>query len=221
MENSKKIILYIIISAIIFIFFILFYIFFKSDKVDQVTKKEEESIREKIKDFYLDAPKPNMDPEEVLKLWPDLQNPPKQDPEEIDRQWVDFSRKYPNNFYIPTKYLNLSEEQLQERQKQLEIFTDLESRYASIKAKYKKNTNTNVDGPDAPKDSPITPDEQRQYFNYKIHELQSRIELIEYWLENQKDQLDSQQLEIANQDLSTWKKELEEYKKLLKDIPQK
>ncbi len=217
MEKSKKLLVYGVIIATIVIFFVLFFFFFQTEKVDQIAQQEE-SITEKVRDLYLDAPKPDMDPEEVLKLWPDLQNPPKYDPDEVERQWIDFARKYPNNFYIPTKYLNLTEEQLQERQKQLEIFTDLEARIASLKAKY-KNVDTSVEGPDTPKEPTVSPEDQRQYFKYKIHELQSRIELVEYWLENQKDGLDPQQIEIANQDLSQWKKELEEYKNLLKNIP--
>lgn len=199
---------------------VLFYIFCLNQKKKEIAQNEQETpYKQEKQELYLDVPKPNLDPEEVFKLWPDLQNPQKVNKEEIEKQWIEFARKYPNNFYIPTKYLNLTEEQLQQRQKELETFTYLESKYASIKSKLNKEAQPGVNGPEAIKEINPEPEEQRTYFQYKVKELQSRIELIEYWLENEGANLNSQQKELAEQDLQQWKKELNEYNKLLKEIP--
>jgi len=220
MNNKKKLIIGISLLILI-VLGIMIYLLLKPEKKEEISQDKPKipTLREE-KDFYADAPKPNLDPEEVFKLWPDLQNPHKVNKEEIEKQWMDFAQRYPNNFYIPTKYLNLTEEQLKERQKQLETFTFLESKYASLKVKLNKNAQIGKDGPEEIEEE-INPEEQRIYFNYKIQELQSRIELVEYWLENQGESIDPQQKQIASQDLMEWKKELEEYKKLLKEIPQK
>lgn len=219
--NNKKNLIIGISLLILIVLGIIIYLLLKPEKKEEISQdKPKIPTLQEEKDFYADAPKPNLDPEEVFKLWPDLQNPQKVNKEEIEKQWMDFVQRYPNNFYIPTKYLNLTEEQLKERQKQLETFTFLESKYASLKVKLNKNAQIGKDGPEEIEEE-INPEEQRIYFNYKIQELQSRIELVEYWLENQGESIDPQQKQIASQDLMEWKKELEEYKKLLKEIPQK
>lgn len=220
---DKKKLIIIITVIIILTIGILFYLLLQPKKNDEIVQNEIPNFPntpQTEQEYYPDAPKPNLDPEEVFKLWPDLQNPQTVNKEEIEKQWLDFARKYPDNFYIPSKYLNLSEEQLKERQKTLETFTALESKYASLKVKLNKNAKPGVDGPDVPEKPTINPEEQRIYFTYKIKELQSRIELIEYWLKNQSENIDSQQKELAQQDLKQWKKELEEYQKLLKEIPE-
>ncbi len=209
--------------VVIFIFIItvvsiILYLLLKPEKQEIAQNEQETPLQEKKQELYLDAPKPNLDPEEVFKLWPDLQNPQKVNKEEIEKQWIEFARKYPNNFYIPTKYLNLTEEQLQQRQKELETFTYLESKYSAFKSKLNKEAKPGIDAPEI-KEISIEPEEQQIYFQYKIKELQSRIELIEYWLENEGNNLTSQQKELAEQDLQQWKKELNEYNKLLKEIP--
>ena len=216
--NNKKTMILVSLFIIIVISFIL-YLLLKSEKKEITQNEQETPYKQEKQELYLDAPKPNLDPEEVFKLWPDLQNPQKVNKEEIEKQWIEFARKYPNNFYIPTKYLNLTEEQLQQRQKELETFTYLESKYASIKSKLNKEAQPGIDGPEAIKEINPEPEEQRTYFHYKVKELQSRIELIEYWLENEGANLNSQQKELAEQDLQQWKKELNEYNKLLKEIP--
>jgi hypothetical protein len=216
--NNKKTMILVSLFIIIVISFIL-YLLLKSEKKEITQNEQETPYKQEKQELYLDAPKPNLDPEEVFKLWPDLQNPQKVNKEEIEKQWIEFARKYPNNFYIPTKYLNLTEEQLQQRQKELETFTYLESKYASIKSKLNKEAQPGVNGPEAIKEINPEPEEQRTYFQYKVKELQSRIELIEYWLENEGANLNSQQKELAEHDLQQWKKELNEYNKLLKEIP--
>jgi len=216
--NNKKTMILVSLFIIIVISFIL-YLLLKPEKKEIAQNEQETPYKQEKQELYLDAPKPNLDPEEVFKLWPDLQNPQRVNKEEIEKQWIEFARKYPNNFYIPTKYLNLTEEQLQQRQKELETFTYLESKYASIKSKLNKEAQPGVNGPEAIKEINPEQEEQRTYFQYKVKELQSRIELIEYWLENEGANLNSQQKELAEQDLQQLKKELNEYNKLLKEIP--
>ncbi len=206
------------IGIIIILIVITLYFF-----IQPVKKKEEISIKEKEideqekKEYYVDAPKPNLDPEEVFKLWPDLAKKMEVDQEKIDQEWIDFARKYPNNFYIPTKYLNLTEKQKEERIKELENFADIESRIASLKSKLERDSKVGIDGPEAPEKPNLAPEEQKAYFSYKIRELESRIQLIEYWLENQN--INPEQKNNAEEEIKQWKKELSEYQSLLKQIP--
>ncbi len=214
---NKKIL--ILLLLVIFIVISIFIYLVMETKQKEISQQIELQIQEK-KEYYTDAPRPDMDPEEIFKLWPDLQKQEKLNPEEIDRQWREFAKKYPDNFYIPTKYLNLTEKQKEERQRQLETFASLESKYASLKAKLEKESKEGINGPETIKEeSTVDPEEQSIYFQYKIKELQSRIELIEYWLENDSMNIDEEQKKIASQDLEEWKKELEIYKNLLKEIP--
>lgn len=211
---NKKI-LYIILGFLVFllIFYVIFFIF-KEEK-EQITEEKKIEKEEKI-EYYSDAPKPNLDPEEVFKLWPDLAKKMEVDKEKIDQEWLDFVRKYPDNFYIPTKYLNLTEKEKEERIKELENYADIEAKIASQKSKLDKEAKVGIDGPEPPNKPVLTPDEQKAYFSYKIKELKSRIQLVEYWLENQN--IDPEQKKIAEEDLQQWKKELVEYENLKKQI---
>ncbi|MEM4714455.1 MAG: hypothetical protein QXQ79_02875 [Candidatus Nanoarchaeia archaeon] len=188
---------------------------FKSEEKKLITQ-EEKIEKEKEKEYYFDAPRPNLDPEEVFKLWPDLARKMEVDKDKIEQEWLDFARKYPNNFYIPTKYLNLTEKEKEERIKELENYAEVEAKIASQKSKLDKEAKIAIDGPEPPNQPVLTADEQKAYFSYKIKELKSRIQLIEYWLENQN--IDPEQKKIAEEDLKQWKKELVEYENLKKQI---
>lgn len=213
---KQKLIISIVGISIAFLLIFLYFFIFKPIQKEEISK-EEKIEKQEEKEFYADAPKPNLDPEEIFKLWPDLAEKMEVNQEKIEQEWIDFARKYPNNFYIPTKYLNLTEKQKEERIKELENFIDIESKIASLKSKLEKDSKVGIDGPDAPEKPNITPEEQKNYFSYKIKELESRIQLIEYWLENQN--VDPQQKKDAEEELKQWKKELSEYQSLLKQIP--
>ncbi|MFN3605367.1 MAG: hypothetical protein ACK4UJ_11725 [Leptonema sp. (in: bacteria)] len=213
---NKKYIFALLVFLAVLLFLFIFYFVFKPVQKVEPEVSEEKIEDQKVKE-YGDAPKPNLDPEEIFKLWPDLAQKMEIDKEKIDQEWIDFARKYPDNFYIPTKYLNLTEKQKEERIKELENFADIEAKLSAQKAKLEKESKVGIDGPEPPEKPSVTPDEQKSYFDYKIRELQSRIQLIEYWIENQN--IDPQQKKMAEEDLQQWKKELSEYENIRKQIP--
>ncbi|MCB1166824.1 MAG: hypothetical protein KDK37_01345 [Leptospiraceae bacterium] len=165
-----------------------------------------------------DAPAPQMSAEEIRRLWPDLYLP-RPDRDEVARQWKEFASRHPDNFYIPNQFkAPLTEEQEKAKRETLDTITSIESRIASSKAQA-KNAKPGEEGPDAPSESPIKPEEQRAYFNYRIHEVESRIELIQYFLEN--GEPDADQKAQAAKDIKNWQEELQEYKDVLEKIPEK
>lgn len=172
-----------------------------------------------FKEMYPDAPNPADDPElaeQIKNLWPDVFQP-KPDREAIRREWADFAKKYPNNIYIPDEFKTpLTEEQRDDRQKVLDTVTSVDTRFANMRAEA-RSAQPGKDGPDAPAQPSVSPAEQRVYFDYKIQELQSRIQLVEYMLENGTP--DAEQKASAATELKQWNAQLENYKKLKSSIP--
>jgi len=172
-----------------------------------------------FKEMYPDAPNPAEDPElaeQIKNLWPDVFQP-KPDRDAIRREWADFAKKYPTNIYIPDEFKTpLSDEQRDERQKVLDTVTGVDTRFAAMRAE-SRNAAPGQDGPDAPAQPTIPAAEQRIYFDYKIQELQSRIQLVEYMLENGNP--DAEQKASAQTELKQWNAQLENYKKLKSSIP--
>ena len=164
-----------------------------------------------------DAPAPDISAEEIRRLWPDLYLP-RPDREEVARQWKEFSDTHPDNLYIPSRFQTpLTEAQEKARRETLDLVSSVETRLAANQAKA-RNAEPGEDGPDAPSESPVKPEEQRQYFQYRIKELESRIQLIQYFIEN--GEPDKQQRNMAAEEIATWKKELEEYQEVMKQIPE-
>ncbi|MCB1139752.1 MAG: hypothetical protein KDK23_13390 [Leptospiraceae bacterium] len=164
-----------------------------------------------------DAPAPEISAEEIRRLWPDLYLP-RPDREEVARQWKDFAAKHPENFYIPNRFREpLTEQQEKDRRETLDLVSSVESRLATNKAKA-RSAEPGQDGPDAPEESPVTPEEQRAYFQYRIQELESRIQLIDYFITN--GEPDEQQKKLAAEEIKTWQKELDEYKEVMESIPE-
>ena len=71
--------------------------------------------------------------------------------------------------------------------------------------------------PKAPGKADVTPEEQRIYIGFKTRELESRIQLIEYSIENSG--INGDQLTIARKDISDWKKELSQLQDVERRIP--
>ncbi len=172
-----------------------------------------------FKDLYPDAPNPAEDPElaeQIKKLWPDVAKP-KPDRDAVRREWADFAKKYPNNIYIPDEFrAPLSDAETQERRKVLDTVTSVETNFANMRASA-KSAKPGVDGPAAPPQSNVSPADQRVYFDYKIRELESRIQLVEYMLSNGSP--DAEQKASAQKEMAQWSKDLENYKKLKTSIP--
>ncbi|MCE9599931.1 MAG: hypothetical protein K8S54_18370 [Spirochaetia bacterium] len=172
-----------------------------------------------FKDLYPDAPNPMEDPElaeQIKNLWPDVTKP-KPDRDAVRREWSDFVKKYPNNIYVPDEFKSpLSESQADERRKTLDTVASVETKFGNMRAAA-KSAQPGQDGPAAPAQATATPQEQTVYFDYKIQELQSRIQLVEYMLSN--GEPDAEQKASAQKELLQWGRDLENYKKLKASIP--
>ncbi|AXR62319.1 hypothetical protein [Leptospira mayottensis] len=210
------------------IFLILFLVFWPENlKKKSLSNSEEDTILKtkyysEMDPYYPDLPHPfNEDPElevQAKKLWPEAFRPKMtpEEKEEIQREWTDFIARYPKNLYIPAELRPpLTEAQEKELRERLDTFADVESRNVSVRflEKYSEPGKE----PKLSSESNVTPKEQLVYINYRIEELESRIQLIEYTIEQEK--LDSNQIEIAKQDLIDWKDELSELKQVQSQIP--
>ncbi len=172
-----------------------------------------------FEDAYPDAPDPATDPEiadQIRNLWPDVFKP-RPDKDQVRREWMDFAKQYPNNIYIPDEFkAPLSDEDRKQRQETLEAVGGMESQIAAQRGQA-RSAIPGQPGPGAPPQPTVTPAEQKLYFNYKISELQSRIQLIDYMLKNST--VTDEQKANADKEMATWNKELAEYQSLLKKIP--
>ncbi|WP_078129082.1 hypothetical protein [Leptospira alexanderi] len=210
------------------VFLILFLVFWPENLKKQSVSNSEEDTVLKIKyysemdPYYPDLPHPfNEDPElevQAKKLWPEAFRPKMtpEEKEEIQREWTDFIARYPKNLYIPAELRPpLTEAEEKELRERLDTFTDVESR--NVSTRFLEKYSEPGKEPELSSESNVTPKEQLVYINYKIEELESRIQLIEYTIEQEK--LDSNQIEIAKQDLKDWKDELSELKQVQSQIP--
>jgi len=172
-----------------------------------------------FKDLYPDAPNPMDDPElaeQIKNLWPDVTKP-KPDRDAVRREWQDFAKKYPGNIYVPDEYKTpLTDKQAEERRKTLDTVTSVETRVASQRAA-NKSGRPGQNGPDAPAQPAVSPQEQIVYFDYKVQELQSRIQLVEYMLANGSP--DAAQKTAAQQEMKQWQTDLDNYRQLKAAIP--
>lgn len=165
------------------------------------------------------APDPAVDLEkldEYRRLWPDIDRP-RPDREEIRREFAEFAARYPNNIYIPPQFLpEQTEAQKEEARQIIDTVADVESRLAVQRAQA-RSAQPGQDGPNAPEQPTISAEEQNRYFGFKIRELESRIQLVEYSIE--KGRLPDDQREMADEDLARWKKELEDLRNVAGQIP--
>lgn len=207
----------VVIVAIIVI--VLLYTPTRRDKrPDQQTTEYGEGERQ-----FTDAPRPDSDPElaeQIRTLWPHALKPVQDNKDEVRRQWQEFAKTYPENIYVPDEYRSQvpTEEQRAARQKNMELVTAVDAKVAAAKSAA-KSAKPGVPGPSAPGTSDIPPAEQKQYFNYKIQELQSRIQLVQFMLS--KGSPDNQQKAQAQKDMAAWNKELSDYQKVLAQVPEK
>ncbi|MBE8363816.1 hypothetical protein [Leptospira borgpetersenii] len=226
MEFKRKFFFTVTLLAVFLMLFLIFWP--ESSKKQPLPISEEKDTISKTKyysemdPYYPDLPHPfNEDPElevQAKKLWPEAFRPKMtlEEKEEIQREWTDFIARYPKNLYIPAELRPpLTEAEEKELRERLDTFTDVESRNISVRflEKYSEPGKE----PELSSESNVTPKEQLVYINYKIKELESRIQLIEYTIEQKK--LDSDQMEIAKQDLMDWKDELSELKQVQSQIP--
>ncbi len=175
--------------------------------------------------LWAEAPSPAEDLEQMEQyrnLWPDIDDAPA-DREAVRAQWKEFAARYPQNIYIPNEYLGeLSESDIKERRELLDTIGTIESGLASARVAARKDgaPAPGKEGPDAPPqaEAEVTPDQQRKFFDYKIQELESRIQLVQFTIE--KGRMDADQLPDAQKELAEWQAKIEEYKQVRATIPQ-
>lgn len=170
---------------------------------------------------------------EVDRLWPHVRlGPPSaQERSRIRTQWVNFSAKYPDNLYVPSEFRPaLNQAQHQAARQQLDDTTAMAARLAAQKHADRYATPPSVEdsaqrqmGSAAPpseqqaRDGGVTPAQQRNFFNYRIRELESRIQLVEFYLAS--DDMAATKKAAATKEVTVWKKELEELTRMRAQIP--
>ncbi|EPG73242.1 hypothetical protein LEP1GSC058_3235 [Leptospira fainei serovar Hurstbridge str. BUT 6] len=216
------------IVAGIVLLLLLIFIFWpdKAEKIKSVSQ-ETESVLERRRNLtsgieFPDAPHPfTEDPElegQAKRLWPHAFGPKKTDAdrERIREEWVEFAFKYPKNIYIPAEFRTpLTQDEERKAKERLDLVTAAESQFA-ISRNAGKFAEPGV-SPSQVTDPQVTPQQQKAYFDYKIQELESRIQLVEYSIQQGK--LDPSQIQEANQDISTWKNQLQQLRQTLDTVP--
>jgi len=220
--------LFAILGAIGVVALVLFFLFSGKDEKKKVTKAGDSEDFSIPRDFtgygdtqYPDAPSPfnNAEAEEEARsLWPTAIKSIKDDAhrEKVREEWRDFAAKYPKNIYILNEYRPpLTEKEAADRRASLDVITGVDT-YFYREVSRGKFAESGKD-PAIPKDAGVTPDQQRAFFDYKIKEVESRIELIQYAREQKG--LSSDQEKTADRDIAQWKKELEALQKIVKSVP--
>ena len=146
--------------------------------------------------------------EETLRLWPHLRQPAPSREEQavIQAQWSRFAQQHPDNLYLPSAMqAALTQEQARAARQRLDNTTAVEARQAaqSYALRYVEPGQAPPSAPAAPADAAM----QRDYFDYKIRELESRLQLINFYLAN--GQPSAQKRAAANKDIQQWTRELE------------
>jgi len=208
---------------------VLFFLSSRKEETKKVVKAEETEEFLNTKDFsgyadtsYPDAPSPfaNAEAEEEARsLWPTAIKSVKDDAhrEKIREEWRDFATKYPKNIYVLNEYrAPLTEKEAADRRSSLDSFTSVDTYFFREMGKL-RSAEFGKDPAPTPKDAGVAPDQQRAYFDYKIKEVESRIEMIQYAREQKG--LSSDQDAIADKDIAQWKKELEDLQKVSKTVP--
>ncbi|MBP9887007.1 MAG: hypothetical protein KBF93_11970 [Leptospiraceae bacterium] len=197
----------------------------KTSKVNSSSSDMSENSTTSSSGFsnFSDAPNPaNEDSSleaEAEKLWPHIAKEDNSNArrEKVKEEWNNFATKYPKNIYIPSELkAPLTEAEIADRRKEMDIVSKMDSRLAVMEVNARR-AEPNSAVPKAPGKSDITPEEQRIYIAFKTRELESRIQLIEYSIENSG--ISGDKLTIARKDMSSWKKELADLQDVEKKIP--
>jgi hypothetical protein len=170
---------------------------------------------------------------DVDRLWPHVRlGPPSaQERAHIRAQWVNLSARYPDNLYIPSEFRPpLNPAQRQQARAQLDDTTAMAARMAAQKhadrfaappsvgdaAQRQVGAGTAPSEQQA-REAGVSPAQQRNFFNYQIRELESRIQLVEFYLAA--DDMVATKKAAAQKEVRLWKKELEELNRLRAQIP--
>lgn len=179
------------------------------------------------------APEPVAESQsEVDRLWPHVRlGPPSaQERSRIRAQWAGFSARYPDNLYVPAEFRPaLNEVQRQAARQQLDDTTAMAARMAAQKhadryaqpptlGEAAQRHSGAAPSEQQARSAGVTPAQQRNFFSYRIRELESRIQLVEYYLAS--DDMAATKKAAATKEVTVWKKELEELIRLRAQIPE-
>ncbi|PJZ46082.1 hypothetical protein [Leptospira brenneri] len=166
---------------------------------------------------FSDAPNPEeLELAQAEVLWPFALEKKPNRKEEIKEEWRDFAAKYPKNFYIPREIkTGMTEAEEKEHLEMLDSFTAMDASFSASIAREKWSEKPSSEEPN-PSDRPSAKT-QRAYFDFKINELESRIQMVEYWIENKHPSGDVKL--SAEKDLKLWKTELTALKEVRSQVP--
>ncbi|MCZ8342779.1 MAG: hypothetical protein O9301_07090 [Leptospira sp.] len=220
---NKRIKVILSLSAVLFLGMILLLVTTNSKTKGQVssTEKEESEYHSKLAKTVFDDPEfaeaPSPEELELAQaevLWPFAQEKKPNRKEQVKEEWRDFAAKYPKNFYIPREIKQrLSEKEEKEQLDLLDDFTAMDASFSSSVASSKWDTGN---PPNEPSSKPEAA-KQKRYFDYKIYELESRIQMVEYWMETKKPSAEVKQ--NAEKDLKLWRTELSSLKEVRNQVP--
>lgn len=163
------------------------------------------------------APPPTTPDEEALRLWPHLRQggPTREQQALVQAQWNRFAQAYPDNLYVPA-YLqaSLTPEQARAARQRLDNTTAVAAQQA---AQTYAQRYASPDQP--PPRPPAMPDPavQRDFLDYKIHELESRLQLVNFYLAN--GQPSAAKRAAAHKDIQQWNHELESLRQARASLP--
>lgn len=166
---------------------------------------------------FSDAPNPEeLELAQAEVLWPFALEKKPNRKEEVKEEWRDFAARYPKNFYIPREIkTRMTEAEEKEQLEMLDSFTAMDASISASVSKEKWSDKPSAEEPNAT-DRPSAKT-QKAYFDFKINELESRIQMVEYWMENKQPAGDVKV--SAEKDLKLWKKELATLKEVRSQVP--
>ncbi len=165
---------------------------------------------------FADAPAPEDDElSQAESLWPLALEKKPDNREKVKEEWRDFAAKYPKNFYIPRAIRPLrSDSEEKEALQVLDDFTAMDASFAADLSKNKWADAGSLPGAEPKKPAPA---KQKAYFDYKINELESRIQMVEYWMAN--NAANANDKVNAEKDIKLWKKELATLEEVRSQVP--
>ncbi len=162
----------------------------------------------------LPAPTPD---DEALRLWPHLRQggPTREQQAQVQAQWNRFAQAYPDNLYVPAHLqASLTPEQARAARQRLDNTTAVAAQQAAQTYAQRYAT------PDQPAPAPPAmpdPAVQRDFLDYKIRELESRLQLVSFYLAN--GQPSAAKRAVAHKDIEQWNHELESLRQARAGLP--
>lgn len=163
------------------------------------------------------AVQPPTPDEDALRLWPHLRQgePTREQKAQVQAQWNRFAQEHPDNLYVPAHLqASLTPAQASAARQRLDNTTAVVAQQAA------QTYALRYAAPDQPPPGPPAqpdPAVQRDFLDYKIRELQSRLQLVDYYLAN--GQPSAEKRAIALKDIQQWTHELESLRQARASIP--